>query len=61
MIFLKTREEVERIRECNIIIAEALKFIADFVRPGISTWELDKEIETFIVRKKARPSFKGLF
>jgi len=61
MIFLKTREEVERIRECNIIIAEALKFIADFVRPGISTWELDKEIETFIVRKKARPSFKGLY
>jgi len=61
MIFLKTREEIERIRECNIIIAEALKYIAKFIRPGISTWELDREIEAFIVRKKGKPSFKGLY
>lgn len=61
MIFLKTREEIERIRECNIIIAEALKYIGEFVREGVSTWDLDKEIESFIVRRKARPSFKGLY
>jgi methionyl aminopeptidase len=61
MIFLKTREEVERIRECNIIIAEALKYIGKFVREGVSTWELDKEIESFIVKRNAQPSFKGLY
>lgn len=61
MIFLKTREEIERIRECNIIIAEALKYIAKFVHPGISTWEIDREIEAFIVKKQGKPSFKGLY
>ncbi len=61
MIFLKTREEIERIRECNIIIAEALKHINSFIREGVSTWEIDKEIESFIVKRKARPSFKGLY
>jgi methionyl aminopeptidase len=61
MIFLKTREEIERIRECNIIIAEALTHIGGFIREGISTWDLDKEIESFITGKKGRPSFKGLY
>jgi methionyl aminopeptidase len=61
MIFIKSKDEIERIRESNRIAAEALKYIKDFIRPGISTAELNKEIENFIMRKKARPSFKGLY
>lgn len=61
MIFIKTPDEINRIRDCNRIVAEALKFIGDFIRPGVTTAELDREIEGFIARKKARPSFKGLY
>ena len=59
MIFLKTKDEIKRIKESNQIIAEVLLHIKDFVKPGITTGELDKEIETYIIRKKAKPSFKG--
>jgi methionyl aminopeptidase len=61
MIFIKSKDEIERIRESNQIAARTLKFIKDFVQPGISTGELNKEIENFIISKKARPSFKGLY
>jgi len=61
MIFIKSKDEIERIRESNQIAAQTLKFIKDFIKPGISTAELNKEIENFIISKKARPSFKGLY
>jgi methionyl aminopeptidase len=61
MIFIKTRDEIEKIRESNRIAAQAFFFIKDFVRAGISTGELNREIENFITGKKARPSFKGLY
>lgn len=61
MIFIKSHDEIEHIRESNQIVAQALLYIKDFIRPGISTAELDAEIEQFILRKKARPSFKGLY
>ncbi len=61
MIYLKTKDEIERIRESNQVIAEALVFIKDFIKPGISTLEINNEIENFVIRKKARLSFKGLY
>ena len=61
MIYLKTKDEIEKIRECNQIIAQALLFIKSFIKPGISTLEINNEIEDFILRKKAKPSFKGLY
>jgi methionyl aminopeptidase len=61
MIYLKNRDEIERIRESNLIVAQTLLFIKDFVMPGISTGELNKEIENFILSKKGKPAFKGLY
>jgi len=61
MVYLKTKEEIERIRESNLIIAEVLLFIKDFVKAGVSTLEINDEIENFILRKKAKPAFKGLY
>jgi len=61
MIFIKNKDEISRIRESNQIVAQALIFIKDFIKPGISTAELNAEIEQFILKKKARPSFKGLY
>jgi methionyl aminopeptidase len=61
MIYIKSPDEIERIRECNQIVAETLNFIIDFIKPGISTGEIDKEIESYILSRKARPAFKGLY
>jgi methionyl aminopeptidase len=61
MIYLKTRDEIARIKESNQIIAEALVFIKQYIKSGISTAELDQEIENFILKRKAKPSFKGLY
>lgn len=61
MIYIKSRDEIARIRESNQIIAEALIHIEGFVKPGVSTADLDQEIESFILKKKAKPSFKGLY
>jgi len=61
MIYIKNRDEIERIRESNQIVAQVLVFIKKYVKPGISTAELNKEIEAFIHRKKAKPAFKGLY
>lgn len=61
MIYIKNPDEIEKIRECNQIVSDSLKFIKDFIKPGISTGEIDKEIENFILNRKAKPAFKGLY
>ena len=61
MIYIKSPDEIERIRECNQIVSESLNFIKDYIKPGVSTGEIDKEIENFILNKKAKPAFKGLY
>jgi methionyl aminopeptidase len=61
MIYIKSPDEIERIRESNQIVSETLSFIENFIKPGISTGEIDKEIENYILKKKAKPAFKGLY
>jgi len=61
MIYIKSPDEIERIRECNQIVSETLNFIQGYIKPGISTGDIDKEIENYILNKKAKPAFKGLY
>ena len=50
MIKLKTLEQIELIRESALIVSKTLGMIADEIRPGITTIELDKMAEKFIRR-----------
>ena len=59
MINIKSKIEIEYIRKSNRIIAEILENIKPYVKSGISTKELDKIAEDYILSKGARPSFKG--
>jgi len=61
MIYLKNRDEIERIRESNLIVAQTLSYIKGFIEPGITTGELNREIENYIQKKKGKPAFKGLY
>jgi methionyl aminopeptidase len=61
MIYIKSEKEIAKIEKSNVIIAEALQFIEKILEPGIDTKTIDKEIENFILRKNAKPAFKGLY
>ena len=61
MIFIKNDKEIDLMRSAGRIVAETLLLIEQKVRPGITTKELDRIAEEFILSKGAKPSFKGLY
>ena len=59
MIIIKTKEEVEHLRESNQIVAHILNDLRKIVQPGITTRELDEYAEKKIKENVAIPAFKG--
>lgn len=59
MIYLKTDEEVEFLRESNQLVGRTLGQVAEMIAPGIKTDDLDKMAEEFIRSHGATPSFLG--
>jgi len=59
MIITKAAEEIELLRESNLLVSKTLAEVGRHVRPGISTGELDRIAEEFIRDHKAVPGFKG--
>ncbi len=41
------------------ILADVMEMLRGFVKPGLSTLEIDEEVEEFIVARGATPAFKG--
>lgn len=59
MIKLKSAREIAIMREAGRIVAECHEILAEKVRPGVTTKELDKIVEAHIKKRGATPSFKG--
>ena len=59
MIYLKTDEEIELMREANQLVGKTLGELAKNIQPGISTLQLDKLADTFIRDHGAKPAFLG--
>lgn len=59
MIYLKTDEEVELLRESNQLVGKTLATVAERIAPGVKTIDLDKLAEEFIRSHGAVPSFLG--
>lgn len=59
MIFQKTGEEIELLRESNRLVGMTLGEIARHIRPGVSTLEFDRIAEEFIRSHGAEPGFLG--
>lgn len=59
MIIIKTKKEIELIKESCRIVAETLQLVKSNVRPGITTLELDQIAEDYIRSNDAIPAFKG--
>ena len=59
MIFIKTKKEIDLIRESCRIVAETLQLLKSNIKQGITTLELDKIAEDYIKSNNAVPAFKG--
>ena len=59
MIVLKSAREIGLMREAGQILVAAMRMCRDLVKPGVSTLEIDREVETLIRTRKAKPAFKG--
>jgi len=59
VILLKTDAQIEIMRKAGRIVAQTLKMIGENIKPGMTTAEVDKLAEDFILSKGAKPAFKG--
>jgi methionyl aminopeptidase len=59
MIILKSRQEIEKMRKSNAIVAAILEELGKKIRAGVKTIELDRLSEDLALKKGARPAFKG--
>lgn len=59
MIKIKTKEEIQTMKEGGKILAEILNKLAETVRPGITTNDLEKLARELVLYYKVRPSFLG--
>lgn len=59
MIYYKTEEEIELLRENNRMVGQTLAEVGKWLEPGVSTLKLDKIGEEFIRDHGAEPGFKG--
>lgn len=57
MILIKTAEEIELLRESNLLVSKTLAEIAKLIKPGCTTIELDRRAEEFIRDNNAIPAF----
>lgn len=59
MIYLKTDEEVELLRAANDLLGRAYGELAKVIKPGVTTFELDKIAHDFICDHGGVPSCLG--
>lgn len=59
MIICKTPREIDIMREAGRIVALTHQEIKKHIAPGVTTKELDRIAEQFILQHDATPSFKG--
>lgn len=59
MIVVKTRAQIEKMRQAGRLVAQTLDLMERLAKPGIRTIELDAAAEEFILSQGAVPAFKG--
>jgi len=59
VIELKSAREIGLMRRAGHILAEVMDRLRDSVKPGMSTLEIDEDVESFITARGAKSAFKG--
>jgi methionyl aminopeptidase len=60
MIFIKSKKEIELMKKAGEIVAAALELAGAAAKPGVTTLEINRLVEEYIIRQKAIPAFKGV-
>jgi methionyl aminopeptidase len=59
MIFLKSAEDIDKMRAASKVVLNVLERLKEEVKVGISTWDLDRIAEEVSRKEGATPAFKG--
>jgi methionyl aminopeptidase len=59
MIIIKSDSEIEMMRVPAKLTAEIMRDLEGFIKPGISTHDIDKFVEKRILKGGMKPAFKG--
>ncbi|HHZ02985.1 MAG TPA: type I methionyl aminopeptidase [Tissierellia bacterium] len=59
MIILKTRREIDIMRKAGRLVAKSHELVRKYIKPGVTTKELDQLVEDFLKSQNAIPTFKG--
>jgi methionyl aminopeptidase len=59
MIQIKTKDEIEQLRQSALMVGDTLAEVAKFIKAGVSTKQLDAIAEDYIRSNGAIPAFKG--
>ena len=59
MISIKSQREIELMRIAGKVVGDTHHYLIPFIKPGITTKQLDKLAYDFIISKDCTPSFKG--
>lgn len=59
MIKIKSDREIELMKIAGKIVGDTHNYLKKYIKPGITTKELDKLAHDFIIKSGAYPSFKG--
>jgi methionyl aminopeptidase len=58
-VMLKSYNEIAQLREAGRLVAQTYDVLRPYVKPGVSTAELDKIAEDYIRSRGAKPIYKG--
>ncbi len=61
MITIKSEREIELLKKAGEIVGQTHHYLEKYIKPGITTRELDRLAEEYILSVGATPSFKGLY
>ncbi|MEH7884113.1 type I methionyl aminopeptidase [Bacillus sp. JJ1609] len=59
MIVLKSAREIEKMKEAGKLLASVHKELRTFIKPGVTTWEIDEFVEDYLIKHGATPQQKG--
>ena len=61
-VTIKSLEEIELMRQSGKLLAQVFAMLDDYIKPGLTTMEINNQVEDFIVNElQARPASKGQY
>lgn len=61
MIYIKTAEEIERVKAACVLTSRTLGEVAKWVKPGVTTRKLDNIAREFILDNGGKPACLGYY